>query len=243
MIAHLWKDTFLISLQTTNVYVFSTGRTLSLHLTRSPNATGTRLTARMCWWARRLLSTARTARKLRAARGAGSSLLHTVRRGVFSSRTHCSGAGPCPQSQLWLLKSLPDPLHEQRSMTLSGKSEMLSSPQTCWHRLCLHLGSRPIFFFLLLLSKGQSKSFWIQFWGKKKQKQKKRKTKQKKQLFLSTEETFWYQMTIFHVCKAWFMFLIVICCITKHWKFHKPFAICSFVLYCLFYASPVDNCV
>lgn len=182
MIAHLRKDTFLISLQTTNVYVFSTGRTLSLHLTRSPNATGTRLTARMCWWARHLLSTARTARKLRAARGAGSSLLHTVRRGVFSSRTHCSGAGPCPQSQLWLLKSLPDPLHEQRSTTLSGKSEMLSSPQTCWHRLCLHLGSRPIFFFCYCFRKDSLNPFGSNF-GEKKNKNKRKEKQNKKSSF------------------------------------------------------------
>lgn len=100
----------------------------------------------------------------------------------------------------------------------------------------------PFFFFCYCFRKDSLNPSGSNFGGKK-QKQKKRKTKQKKQLFLSTEEKFWYQMTILHVCKAWFMFLIVICCITKHWKFHKPFAICSFVLYCLFYASPVDNCV
>lgn len=93
--------------QTCCVYLFSAGRTLSLHLTSSPNTIGSQLHQNWSWstvwmWrgARRLLCTARTARRPGAAYGAGSSLLHTVRRGVSSSSMRCSGPKSSPRPEL-----------------------------------------------------------------------------------------------------------------------------------------------
>ena len=72
------------------LFVFSSAdRTPTLHRTRSPKAVGcvlirplslrSWLTRWTWWWASLLLCTARTARRLQTARGAGSSLLGTVR--------------------------------------------------------------------------------------------------------------------------------------------------------------------
>lgn len=190
---HFWKGTFLNCFQTSGVYLFSAGRTLSLQLTRSPKATGSQLQQNWTWstvwmwrWARRLLCTARTARRLGAARGAGSSLLRTVRRGVSSSSAHYSGPKPPPQSELWFSMSLPSWLRGRAwtEVTDSGiVCHVAITTETCWvfpnlwigHFVCYCFQTRTVwigldgflgktkrkclflFFFFLL-----SNSLWVQ---------------------------------------------------------------------------------
>lgn len=222
---HLWQGAFLICLQTTHACAFPAGRSLSLRLTRSPRAAGTRWTA--CKWAWHLLCTARTAQRLRAARGAGSSLLRTVRRGVFS-RTRHSGAGPCPclQPHLWLLRPLLTCLHEQRSAALSGKS----TPQTC---LCLLLGTKAHFCYCF--QKDSLKPFGSDF--RKQTNKKPAFSFHRSSILISNDYSSCVQgmIHVFH--------FNMLCYKRLFWKFHEPFAIFSFVLYYLFYASPVDDWV